>query len=540
MKKVLLYIHTTLLVVWLVQGCKKDKGNYDYAPLPGQVSVTIPETSYIKVLGTDTLKITPNITYSGDSTDLSYQWQRWVVTDSYRGYKTFAIGKNLNYKCGPDSVVAASGLYTLRLAIINKKLTTGNADLTANQSYSSVISLSVVNSLYRGLMVLHGNGTQSDVGLIEYNMFLPAASNTVKTKVTSGFYSYFNQGAKIDGVGKRLLKIGAIQTFGDFVFGTSNIYVFTDKQGLRTDYLTMKNTVLDYKALFSNPATAPAKPDYFARGGNSTNALAMVSEGKVYYGFVVGALYNDFNYFAAPYVALVFRSSNALYSSVGIVAYDNISSAFMYSLYNSTATYIYKFPASTVSGISFNPANTNANLLYMDLRTSLFPIIAVMQDKTTMEKYLVELNPYVKDLSKAVEGRYTMEGLPDLNNIKYYAFSGGVNLNYYGTTNKIYQYLYKSGNTSNLIFTAPLGEEITMMKVLKYQNMTSAANSTSLYQLSNQVMIVGTTDGQGKGKIYVFRINLVSGALTLDRTFDGSESGDANFGKIYDVDLKTQ
>ncbi|MVT08809.1 PKD-like family lipoprotein [Chitinophaga tropicalis] len=511
-----------------LQACYKDKGNYDYAPLPPVVVIDTNSylTSYTKVYTVDSLIIDPVISYSGNIEDLSYEWQMW--DNSVGRFVHFQQGKRLAYKVGADQYVKATGIYNLRLGVSNRSLKSDTADPDAAMTYSRIVTMTVVTANYIGLMVLHGDGTQCDVGLIEDNFFMPKATQTVTTKVTPGFYSSFNNGEKIPGVGKQVEKVGVVSTFGSSIFGTSNVYIFTDKVNIRTAYLRMEK-LGDYSALFALPSLASGKPGYYTQFGTN-QSKAMVDDGRVFYGNFVGPLSNtDFTYYAAPYVALVGSAGFTGGPSRGVVAFDTISKAFLYSTYGSGTTNINKFPDNTVSGVDLQPNNMKAKLVYMDIRGRTYNTLAVLKDATTGNDYLAEFNFWATDASQVSVGKYPMENLPGYGSIKFYAFGRELNMVYYATGNTLYQYLYQGGNTASAIYTVPSGEEITGVKVIKYEY---AATSTT-YQYSNKQMVIATVDQQGKGKVYAFSVNTVTGATTLKKVFDG-------FGQIYDMSVKDQ
>lgn len=524
------YILALVVLFTVFQGCYKDKGNYDYNPLPS--AVIIDDKSYVseytKVLYSDTLKINPIITYKGNINDLSYEWQMWN-SKTYK-YEMLQEGKELAYKCVPDKFVSGKGAYYVRLAIRNKSLESDDNNLDANLIFSNTIKLNLVTSLNRGLMVLHGDGVQCDVGLIAHNMFLPLSADTVTTKVIPNFYSYYNNDSKIPGVGRQVVKLGIADEDGR----SSNIYVLTDHVGFQTDYETMTKTTLDYSALFINPADASNNPQFLVKKGRESKAL--IDNGQIYYEYFVGPLMNEeFSYYAAPYAILIGTSAwSGTGNSTGVVAFDTISKAFIYSNYAQGTSYVYKFPNS-ITGV-FEPNDMKANLLYFEQTKSGANALAVMKDIATGNKYLANFNFFAENKESVATSSYSMETLPDAANIKFYAFGGALNETYYATSKTIYQYFYEGGNTATPIFSTPGDEDITMMKIIKYED-----SYKSYYQYSNRMMVVGTVDGTGHGKVYSFIIeNQTTGALTLSGTFDGTENGGEPFGKIFDVDIKDQ
>jgi hypothetical protein len=356
----------------------------------------------------------------------------------------------------------------------------------------------------------------------------------------------------IAGQGLQILKLGKIVYSGGFVSGTSNIYILTDKGGTRTDYLKMQKSILsDYSAMLMNPSSALGKPQCLVqRGANQGKAL--IDNGKVFYGDFLGPLIlrDNTSYYAAPFAVLVNKFDFGGNSSMGVVVFDNISKAFMYSGYNSKTAYLNKFSGTSNSGVNLQPNNMKATLLHLEKRAygnsadipSIYDAIAIMKDDATGERYLADFNFGLSEQAKVSIGRYSMEGLPDVNNVKYYAFGAGLNMNYYATNHRIYKYLYLNNNTASVIHTFSDDEEITMMKILKYEYEFNADPSfkSNLYKYSNKMMVVGTLDATGHGKLYAFTLDVITGDMTLVASYNGTESGGSRFGKIYDANLKDQ
>lgn len=517
-----------ILLIVTGSACFKDKGNYDYVQLPPTISIDTNSyfPSYQKVFDRDTLVIDPIISYAGDANDLSYEWQ--IRGKGKIMFETIQKGKQLKYKLGKDLIVDRAAPYDLRLAVVNSKLALDSITKRANMVYSRVISLAVVSELFLGMMVLHGDGTQSDVGLIEDNVFMLKPGPSITTKITPHFYSSMNNGEKIPGVGKQLEKIGF------YIQNCTNcfayVYIFTDQAQLQTDHQKIQK--LDtYAAMFSIPSYASGKMERLIKLGVGTSPdKGMVDNGRLFYGDFIGPLFNpDFNYYAAPYVGLAANYS----ANRGAIIFDTISKAFLFSPADRYTGDIYQFPNSTVSGVNLQPNDMKARMIYMETREKNYNTLAVLNDLATGNNYLAEFNFAATDPDKVAIGRYPMEGLPEYNDIRYYAFGKELNMVYYATEKTMYQYRYKDGNMASLVYTLPANEKITMMKIVKADGGSPTSEYSGYYQFSNKQLLVGTVDANGKGKLYVFSINTVTGEITYKSTFEG-------FGKIYDASVKDQ
>jgi hypothetical protein len=536
-------IAAQLMVLGIVQSCYEDKGNYDYQNLPGAISISIPETNYSKGLAQDTLFIKPEVKYSGPEEDLTYEWQYFNASneDNNLGeFETFAVGKDLAYKVGIDEVVTGIGTYTFRLAVSNKNLI-GDAENTGtNQTYSKTVNLEVgYDRNYLGLMVLHGNGSESDVGLIEDPLFVPNPSVAVEMNVNPTFYSEFNAGEKIPGVGHTISLWGndLPEGFGSPLNNQTNILVFTDQVGYRLDQQSMIRETIDYSFMLPDPSMASNTVEAYEDRSRSTPAKAFVQDGQIFYGDMFSPLRSEEPYRAAPIIDLVYYSNNSTNVSIGVLGFDEISKAFIYSPRTTGTLLLKKFPTS-FNGFGVDLSDTGANLEYLETRTLFFNTMAVMNDIESGSKFLLELGLQRTPLEYSVMGKYDMSALPIVNEIEAYAFGWGDNLNYLATNQKLYQYFYNTTNSVEELYSFPPDEQVNMMKIIKEEPEYGGPFESRLFYNSHKLMAVATKTGGGKGKLYIFEIDWVTGELLLVRTYDGTEYDGENFGVIYDVDIK--
>lgn len=538
MKTMLKYINRSfalLCCLLLFQSCYNDEGNYNYKDLPEGASIDNESygKSYTQSFGS-TLTIKPKINYNGSSSDLSYKWQIWDIINAK--FVTIAEGQNLEYLCGPNDYIKGEGSFTLRLAVSNKQLLTDSSNGSANEIYSELITLTVLIDSYIGLMVLHGDGSYCDVGLIQDKIFMPKATDQITSNVTSNFYSKNNNGQKVAGEGRQIVKQGYV--FNDIwgKYGSSSILIFTDKTGISAQFQTLVKADQDYSSIFLDPNYSQGKPQAYIERGQA-QGRAFIDNGKVFYGNFIGPLFNpNFEYDAAPYPILIGNGGFSIGTSMGVVVFDKLSKGFLYSLNGSNNSTLYKFPNSVVSEVEFQPNNMKADLIYAEQSVAEGVTRAVMKDEATGERYLAVLNLYAGDRSKIAAGKYSMESLPEINNVKFYAFGGGINVSYYASKSEIFQYSYEGSNTAKSIYNVTGGEEITSMRILKHEY----SQTSTYYQYSNRILIVSTVNSLGNGKIHAFSIDKVTGGITLLSSFNGTENGGKPFGRIYDTNIKIQ
>ena len=92
------YLFLSLLVL-LFSSCFNDKGSYDYIDI-NEVEIS-GLGSYSRIYKIDTLRITPEITYTQDNSELryEYEWTAKIVSDANTEPEAIFMGniKNLEY-----------------------------------------------------------------------------------------------------------------------------------------------------------------------------------------------------------------------------------------------------------------------------------------------------------------------------------------------------------------------------------------------------------------------------------------------------------
>ncbi|MFR5660568.1 MAG: PKD-like family lipoprotein, partial [Butyricimonas faecihominis] len=216
-------IYFILFVIVLFSGCYEDKGNYDYKELEG-ITVTLPETSYSLFFG-DKLQITPIIESSIPDEDLAFDWG---IEDSnvwYSGsYITIDSSRVLDFVCETDDyLLKQEGVYNLRLHVTQVS--------TGRNFYSDAISVKLSERglpSYTGAIVLHGDGTSSDIGVIVADEFqLKGNSSNGKTQVFSHYYSEVN-GEAIKGKGQWILQL---YPYGNAMYSDNIVVVAVTDEG---------------------------------------------------------------------------------------------------------------------------------------------------------------------------------------------------------------------------------------------------------------------------------------------------------------------
>lgn len=520
-------LYYLFFAVILICGCYDDKGNYDYKDLP-EVEIELPEESYSKHFG-EKLQITPVITTTIPENDLTYDWE--FLTDTlntwWDQYISVCQERVLDYMCELDGkIFPKEGTYNLRLNVTQVS--------SGRHFFSEVISVKLIaEASDLGLMVLHGDGRSSDIGIIVADEFLMSAPSTpVSVQVLPRYYSEANGGIRIDGKGRQIL-----QTFVAYASSApDNIVVIA---------LTEGSSAVAYGK------TMEKRDEWnglFAGNLNKGEALACVIEKSNLYAFDGGDIFTRQawnNTFTIPVFAVVdyeynfypwiwFPSSGSMQG----LFFDQVSRGFigLAQIHNFTGfSPINALEEGPVVGIPFNPANMQADLVYMEEGGLTGHMLAVMREDDGTY-FLAELDPTAGSYAEVPRYKYVLDHLTDVQsgNVVDWAFgSAQINMCYYATSSGVYHFAADAGqaidpkvlrmqNNDVVEFEG----EITLMKILK------PSINGGEYYMFNEEMVVGTYGGtSGSGILYSLELDPFSGRVVSVKKYTG-------FDEIYDVDIK--
>ena len=188
-------IYIVLLVAIALFSCYDDKGNDDYKELE-EVEVVLPDETYNRSFG-EKLQITPTVTTSIPENDLMFDWEFYgSLGNWWSKYVSVYQGKVMDFTCvQDDTLLKNDGTYELRLNVTQQS--------TGRHFYSNVVSVNLVSQVSQlGALVLHGDGTSSDMGVIVAEEFqLTASSSPIVAQVFPNCYSDANGGERIAGKG---------------------------------------------------------------------------------------------------------------------------------------------------------------------------------------------------------------------------------------------------------------------------------------------------------------------------------------------------
>lgn len=515
-------IYFILFVIVLLFSCYEDKGNYDYKELEG-ITVTLPETSYSLFFG-DKLQITPIIESSIPDEDLAFDWG---IEDSnvwYSGsYITIDSSRVLDFVCETDDyLLKQEGVYNLRLHVTQVS--------TGRNFYSDAISVKLSERglpSYTGAIVLHGDGTSSDIGVIVADEFqLKGNSSNGKTQVFSHYYSEVN-GETIKGKGQWILQL---YPYGNAMYSDNIVVVaVTDEGAAVTDKSMMKEggwNDLFYGGLNEGVPRGCCMNYYniyaFDGGDVFMKQLHQMFVVPTYDDEEMGWVFYPKICFAeigGPLSGLLFDETNRRFMGLTSVNY------FTYE----------PLVVDESESLPFNPVNVQADLIYMDGGGKSGHVLAVMK-KDNGDHFIAEFDLTASSYSDVPVYAYDLMHIADVQNgeaINWAFSSSYINMCYYATGNGVYRFAVESGNTINpealkMTDGSPLvfDGEITLMKIL---NPVVGENE---YYMAKVEMVVATYGGvAGSGKLYSIEIDPFAGLAKKVKVYTG-------FDRIYDVNIK--
>lgn len=531
-------LYVIFLTLFLAYGCYDDKGNYDYKLLD-ELSISLPSKTYSLLFG-EQLQITPTIETIIPETDLTYEWEFYGKDGDNYWSRYFPVyeGKDLDYTClYNDTLLPGEGTYSLRLNVTQNS--------TGRHFYSETVSVKLDFQLsHIGALVLHGDGSSSDIGIIvadEFQIVKPESS--VTSEIYPHFYSNANAGEKIDGRGQWIFQNCTKSSYNY----PENIFVIavTDKSSVLAHSKSLLNSGTWNDLL--NGGLNQGKPENMVI--NSTALLAF-DGGDVFHKGMSDVLFSVPLFAAADsdydFDSRILNFPHHTWRDIlRALAYDRSKRGFVAIIGSQGLNGFNKFmdlDATAGSGgmnVPFNPIDMKADLVHMDLGGLGDHVLAVMKDDEG-EYFMVEMDISVKTAPETPKFKYDLMHVEDVKNDRVIDWAFGtsaMNMCYYATVDGIYRF---SADNGNMIRPEPLmtaGNEkirfkgsITMMKILKPDIFSGANNDT--YYRSNTEMVVGTYGGTaGSGILYCLELDPLSGRVLSYQEYEG-------FDEIYDVCIK--
>lgn len=510
------FIIATILT--LVTSCYEDKGNYDYHELE---VVAIDTTgvgiqSEYAIMRFDTLRLEPKVFYEGQlvtdasQAPLDYQWTIFSATS---GGGSSAVVDTIGHERILNAIISRTGgNYYVQLVVTNR-----NDGI--RQFFRIPVAVSEVFD--GGWMVFYERADRpgySDLALI-FNPWTKLNANY--NRHYTNLYETTN-GEPLQGHPVRCLDIAVSLASG-------NNYV-----GLCTDYTLVgvsENGIekaLEFNDFF-HEAPATMKPTWYGQHGSGVmsgqSSEVLINDNTIYtntYSFSATEGRNTrfgVAKFAegigelAPWNAEVPNTLN-----YGIVVYDQTHHCFRYAAYNSAQ--LEYFAAQDPSVAAFDINNTGMDFLMADWGkgtsqgVGLRPYDYILMAKG-QERYLAVTNfssSYPSDTNIGI-GLYPMNNLcPDIDKATSISASHVGNFIYYTAGNKVYNFAYDSRQPATEAWTAPEGEEVTCVRIMKYYHGTVYGYGM-VPRSDNLVHIATWNAATQQGHVYQYLINPASGIL---------------------------
>jgi hypothetical protein len=467
MKKTLYF---TMLILFFLQSCYKDKGNYTYLDAEVITVEGIPATLN-KVSAVDKITIDPLVISTDQDAEFECFWGIYEknVQGSVPVLDTIARTKSIDYLVVQDAKSWA-------LVFGAKNINTGLTKLVT-------ATLNVTTDFTRGWYVLKDDGNFSDI-----DQFLTPDS-IQPTRIVENVFSAVN-GRKLEGKAKQLAFFSAYKTFvanPSTASNTRTLFALSEKD-VSAIYIDNFKQIRQFNEIFFE---VPLVKDLNVISvGRSTSSNYLINNGKLHF------IYN-MSINAGIFGAEVLNSTaNVEYQlspyMVGTVTqllfYDKLSSSFF--SHATAGSYLLNAKANTNSEM---PAqNINKDLLYMSERYPN-PAVAVFRDRT--DSRLMLLSQISGSYSSLNINNDTIASGDKMQDAGIITSNKDEAMLYFAVGNEIW-----SRNIANqheqIQYAFPAGEEITFIRHLKY---TTASDP----DFNFNYIVVATTSA-GRYKIHCF------------------------------------
>lgn len=543
--------------------CLDDKGGLDQNSELPEVKMFIPSEVYSASLGTE-INITPEVTTDIPESDLEFIWEVLGEGKNDQGNKVYQPlvpmeeqGKVLKYTGHLDENIAAlNTAYTCRL---HARQTSTGRDFYSSNTFT--ITLAGVT----GLMVLHGDDSTSDVGVLDINEYMPPSiAFPEKAIAYPHIYSEGSGGERIQGKGKY---IHQSYTYYHSVYAAyypqyapqmNIISAITDKDAawLDPDALNKKGDWNYYFYMKGEEAINQNKPKrvytyqvyHFALDGDDVFTCTSIGAFPFLFKEMEGGVANkdgnsvvlngDLLEIGSGYFPMLFYTEKV----------NGVEQKGFWGVRSPSPGYWknYGMLIDTKSDpVLFNPGNMKADLYKMALGASNHVYAALKGDADHPQfagKFFgVQMQIGTGAYSTYVKNLYDFSSLTDINNAKSFEFGPTANMAYYRTNNAVYRYHIENGEVSGCEKLAMLDGsslditgEITMMKLMPD---AGATGNQPTHFPSNRTMAIATVDG-GKSALWVITLDLMTGRANTAVKYDASNVEGWDFEKIYDIFIK--
>lgn len=505
--------------------CYDDEGNYDYHDLQ-DVKIDTSGVGMLKeysIMRFDVLHLEPKVTIDGheanaaDDSRLSYLW---TIYSAHSGSGASTAIDTLGHERVLDaSISRTGGNYYVQLVVTNE------SD-GIKQFFRVPVAVSEVFD--GGWMVFYERADKpgySDLALV-YNPWTKLNANY--NRHYTNLYEATN-GECLEGKPVRCLDIAVSLASGNNYVGlcTDKTLVGVSENGIEK--------ALSFSDFFHEPPAAEA-PVWYGQHGSGVmsgqNSEILINGNDIYtntYSFSATqgrttkfgvAKFADGIGTLAPWNAEVPHTLN-----YGVVVYDQTYHRFRYAGYNSAR--METFAEQDPEACAFDVNNTGMTLIMGDWgrgesqAVSLRPYDYLIMERDG-RRYLAVANfatssPQSTNIGRAL---YPMDDLcPHVAEATTMAASHVGSFIYYAAGGTLYNFAYDSQQPASAAWTAPEGENITCVRIMKYYHGT--IYGYGMVPHSDNLVHIATWNEQTRtGHLYEYTINAASGILNTDRCYD--------------------
>ncbi|MFV0484489.1 MAG: PKD-like family lipoprotein [Bacteroidales bacterium] len=484
-----------ILAALLLASCYEDIGNYDYNELE-EISIEGLNSSYSGVAMVDTLSIKPIVSSNLPNAEFEYFW--YMYRTSQEGEleeDTIAYTKDLNY-------FISQSYPSWRLVFGAKNINTGMTKLVSS-------SLNIGTEFTTAWYILKDDGAYSDLDMLK------VTDTIVPTSIVENVYSLIN-GEKLEGKAKLLNYFSSYRTAanpGEMAFVRNKALVTMSENDLSFVNINNLEELRGFEDAFIGGEPAVRKLGF---AGYRNASYTLINDGELYYinnTFMPGTI-------GSMYGSPLGRNANfdeyslsdyTLTGSNYNVYFDNISSSFVY----------YGGATSVLSDITIIPQGgslLNKELIYMGMIKDSRGIDAVglMRDKSDAGLINLFRLKSVSDNLAIISNQGTITSGMKLFDATKITTSQESAIIYFAVGNELYSRNLVTG-VETLQYSAPAGEEITMVRSRRYDNSTEP-------QFKYDYIIVGTSNGANY-KVHFF--SKTSASLNADPEFTFEGEGQA-------------
>lgn len=506
------YVISLVVMFCFMQGCYKDKGNYDYKAIGKVVIDTTANnirTEYA-IYRNDTLRISPEVYFNGTlitdeksvADKLSFTWVIFQATTGGAVYSRDTLSHFIKLN---DPIEKQGGKWIVHLAV--KELA------TQVETYVR-FNVEVSETLSDGWMVLYEKEGATDVGLIVDDR---SKKGVVKSRLFLDLIKNSN-GAPLSGKPASLVHSTAALSSGEVVVASEHDMVAVDKSSFGTLY--------QFADLFWTPPAVQspkAMTVSFLRkemviNNNKIHTANFMSAGTsrtTKMGVAIPGTYGELEnwsavMFGGGYDAVVYDKTNKRFKQIPL-----------------NGTLVSDFPAQGANA-KFEPANVGLDMKADDWGAG-YCHYSIMNNSTNT--YLLISNFYNVAPAAAAVNKIDMSACPGVNAVTTVssAFAGQYIL--YGANANVYLYKYNSGAVAEQVWSAPAGETVTCVRLQKFYHIPLQA---ALVPLVNQVVYIATWNEVAKtGKVYSCPIDPSNGAI--DKAAERVTEG---YGKVKEMTYK--